>query len=301
MPSRREIREAVVQFLYCADLEDGAPATDLRETFWQFVTGTGQRRLLAASLKTLEHLSQGRRDRLRDLDARASSVRALISSYPEAEPISLELNRLLTLEDRWTEALARVRRLPESDADDETAARLAKGLEDLYRIDQSLEVARRRFLQLVEDFPRLRNPLEAISSTVRRLQRVSDRVRMVEHPEQFPAQTDIAHLRQSHEELATLRREADALSDQILDHKEELDARLAAIVENFAPERVDPVDRAVMRLGTHEILAGKIPAAVAINEAIELAKRFGSTDSGRFVNGVLDKVAKTAKAEAKES
>jgi hypothetical protein len=84
MPSRREIREAVVQFLYCADLDPAAPSTELRDSFWQFVSGPGQRRHLAASLKLLEHLSQGRTERLAELETRAAAARPLISAFPEA-------------------------------------------------------------------------------------------------------------------------------------------------------------------------------------------------------------------------
>jgi N utilization substance protein B len=115
---------------------------------------------------------------------------------------------------------------------------------------------------------------------------------MVENPESFPEQTDVAHLRESRHELAELRAEADGLSDAVLANRAELDARLAAVVENFSPARVDPVDRAILRLAAHEIFTAAVSPAVAINEAIELAKRYGSSDSGRFVNGVLDKLAK---------
>jgi len=50
------------------------------------------------------------------------------------------------------------------------------------------------------------------------------------------------------------------------------------------------VDRAILRLAIHEIRQGEAPLKVIINEAIELAKRFGTTESGRFVNGVLDRI-----------
>jgi len=118
---------------------------------------------------------------------------------------------------------------------------------------------------------------------------------MVEEPEKFPEQTDLARLRDSKEEILTLRKLADDLVDAILLNKEQIDQTLAETIENFAPERVDPVDRAILRLGTYEILLASTPPKVAMNEAIELAKRFGTTDSKRFVNGVLDKIAQRAK------
>jgi N utilization substance protein B len=115
---------------------------------------------------------------------------------------------------------------------------------------------------------------------------------MVEDPEKFPEQADLARLRDSKAELRALRLRADQLVDEVLLHKEAIDEILARVVDNYAPERVDPVDRAVLRLGTCEMMFAETPPKVAINEAIELAKRFGTSDSHRFVNGVLDRVAK---------
>ena len=162
-------------------------------------------------------------------------------------------------------------------------------LEVLFKVDRDLAAARRRFIEGLEDFPALRGQLEAVAATIRRLQRISDRLRMVEEPEKFPEQADLARLRDSKAEIEALRKKADDLVDAILEKKEIIDETLATVVDNFAPERIDPVDRAILRLGTYEILHTETPRKVAINEAIELAKRFGTTDSKRFVNGVLDK------------
>jgi N utilization substance protein B len=117
---------------------------------------------------------------------------------------------------------------------------------------------------------------------------------MVEEPEKFPEQADLAKIRESKREIRELRARADQTVDRILAEKESIDRTLAGVVDNYAPERIDPVDRAILRLATHEILHAGSPSAVAINEAVELAKRFGTTDSSRFVNGVLDRIAKTA-------
>ena len=72
-----------------------------------------------------------------------------------------------------------------------------------------------------------------------------------------------------------------------------VDQKLAEVIENYSPERLDRVDRAILRLGGYEILFEEdVPAAVAINEAIELARSFGTTESPGFINGVLDRIAK---------
>ena len=86
----------------------------------------------------------------------------------------------------------------------------------------------------------------------------------------------------------------------MLAHKDAIDNKLGAVIENYAPARIDPVDRAILRLATHELLNTTTPPKVVINEAIELAKRFGTTDSKRFVNGILDKIAGLTSATASD-
>lgn len=84
-----------------------------------------------------------------------------------------------------------------------------------------------------------------------------------------------------------------ALYDGTLAHQAEIDPILTATATNWRLSRMHPADRNVLRLATYELLFDPAaqPKEVVINEAIELARRFGSADSAKFVNGVLDKVA----------
>ena len=68
----------------------------------------------------------------------------------------------------------------------------------------------------------------------------------------------------------------------------ELDALLESTAENWSLDRMAATDRNVLRLGAFEILYTDTPDRVAINEAIELAKRYGTNNSAHFVNGILD-------------
>jgi len=74
-------------------------------------------------------------------------------------------------------------------------------------------------------------------------------------------------------------------------HLLEIDERIRRYCENYNLTRISAVDRNVLRLAIYEMLyRDDIPPVVSINEAIELAKKFGGGDSGRFVNGILDRV-----------
>ncbi len=75
-----------------------------------------------------------------------------------------------------------------------------------------------------------------------------------------------------------------------------LDEIIAKYATNWLIKRMAVIDRNVLRLATFEILnLSDIPIRVSINEAVDLAKKFGDLDSGKFVNGILDKISKSEK------
>lgn len=85
--------------------------------------------------------------------------------------------------------------------------------------------------------------------------------------------------------------------DGVTDHREEIDELISSYSQGWSLERMPNVDRALIRLASWEILHNpEVPAAVAIDEAVELAKEFSTDDSGRFVNGVLGRIAEYAGA-----
>ena len=81
------------------------------------------------------------------------------------------------------------------------------------------------------------------------------------------------------------------LVNGIMEKIEKIDEIIQLNVDNFEINRLSTIDRNVLRLAIYEMCyQDDIPAAVCINEAIEISKRFGTEESGSFVNGVLDKV-----------
>lgn len=80
----------------------------------------------------------------------------------------------------------------------------------------------------------------------------------------------------------------------VREHRAEIDEAIQRVAENWRLDRMAAIDRNILRLGAFEILfEADVPAKVAINEALELAKRYSTAQSSRFVNGILDKVAHT--------
>ncbi|MBA3365194.1 MAG: transcription antitermination factor NusB [Actinobacteria bacterium] len=69
-----------------------------------------------------------------------------------------------------------------------------------------------------------------------------------------------------------------------------LDERISATAQGWTADRLGAVERNVLRIAIHELEGGSVPAEVAINEAVSLAKRYASDDAGRLVNGILGRI-----------
>ena len=83
--------------------------------------------------------------------------------------------------------------------------------------------------------------------------------------------------------------------DGVIDNKSEIDELITTFAKDWSLARMPAVDRALLRIGAWEILYNdEVPTAVAIDEAVELAKEFSTDDSGSFVHGVLARIARSS-------
>lgn len=93
------------------------------------------------------------------------------------------------------------------------------------------------------------------------------------------------------------RKYADELVGGIENHKVEIDSEISENSMNWKLSRMAAVDKNILRIAVYELkYRSDVPSKVAINEAVEIAKRFGTADSGAFVNGILDNIARRVRA-----
>ena len=83
---------------------------------------------------------------------------------------------------------------------------------------------------------------------------------------------------------------ARVLADAVVERAPELDERITAAAEGWTADRLGAVERNVLRIAIHELDDAAVPPEVAIDEAVELAKRYASDEAGRLVNGILGRI-----------
>lgn len=95
---------------------------------------------------------------------------------------------------------------------------------------------------------------------------------------------------------------AERIVSGVVEHRAEIDAMLARYTENWDVARIGSVERNAMRMAIFEMLhCADIPPVVSINEAVDVAKYFSTKESGKFVNGILDRIRSTLARPAREA
>ncbi len=90
-----------------------------------------------------------------------------------------------------------------------------------------------------------------------------------------------------------IRAFAEKLARGALEKRDAVDEQIKRVTENWELERIAAVDRNILRLAIHEMMfCDDIPPVVSINEAVDIAKKFSTKESGKFVNGILDRIRK---------
>jgi N utilization substance protein B len=94
---------------------------------------------------------------------------------------------------------------------------------------------------------------------------------------------------------------AEGLVRGVAEHRRRIDEAIEGASAHWRLDRMAKVDRNVLRIAVYELLCTDVPVKVAINEAIELGKKYGSESTGAFVNGVLDKIASALPEERRRA
>jgi N utilization substance protein B len=119
------------------------------------------------------------------------------------------------------------------------------------------------------------------------------------HPQNNPAAADAFLVRRLQQ--PPLVEFARTLVAGVRRHRADLDRQIAEVAANWTLTRMAATDRNVLRLGAFELFCTDTPDRVVLNEAIELAKRYGTAQSGPFVNGILDHLMHSRKIAAETS
>ena len=97
-------------------------------------------------------------------------------------------------------------------------------------------------------------------------------------------------IKKKQDAIATTKQQVEELGLAVLNKKAELDTKILPLIENYTEERIDSIDYSILLLGAYELTSTSTERSHVLNDLIEIAKKYTTQNSSKFVNGVLDKL-----------
>lgn len=296
MLSRNQIRQVALQYLYSVSQ---IPATEtsggMDEGIWDILMEPFYADFYKLKAKAISaHLTRDYPDKLRLFVTRAQETADKLKQDPLTLPIRDLLQDLLSKEGEFNAALLQLKKALHDDSSNEKQT-LSVACNSIQVLNTTLIQMRSRFLDTLKDFPAYQHIWSPLIAACQKLKDINIRIDCFIHPEGNPSLKEVSAAVEAGQMVEELFREARLLGEDVQKNQETLDALINATLENYSPERVNSIDRVILRLGAHELTTRKdLAAPIVISEAIRLAERFSSKDSPRFINGVLAGISKTA-------
>ncbi len=292
MISRNQIRQTALLFIYSALItpDAGTPPEGLWELLLEPFSSTYyHQRAKAVSA----HLTRDYSDKLNLFVKRCKETSEKLQDDALTQPVRDRLQDILAKEGEFNAALLQMKKDLHAAPRNERGA-LADICVEVQNLNTTLLSLRSQLLHSLKDYPACKEIWAPLTAATNKLQEIGVRVDCIIHPEGNPFLPEVLQVIESGKDVQTLKEEAETLAAQTLSHKDALNRAIDATLENYSPERVAPMDRAVLLLAANELSHAKnLPTEVIISEAIRLARRYSTAKSVKFINGVLGKLATT--------
>lgn len=290
MIPRSKVRQHALQLLYSIQEQQTAPDTFDFDAFWEISTEKDAARLVTAEAKAITHLCRNADDLDRLQNERAETALNLMDSYIETASLRENLEKLLRSCNNFTAALRQLR-FTYLHRERRGIAELRDAVADAFRNGAITAALAEGLLPVFADYPAFRSVLQPLDAVLRRRLKLLDNLAELSHPLDQPLGSEYAGLVQEAEALRDLRPEVERLVHGVLEHREEIEAKLAATVQNYEPARLDTVDACILQLGLYELLYAGLPVAIVVAEMTALANAFSGVKSARFIHGIVGAAA----------
>ena len=283
------MREAMIQFLYALRPTDALPDTPDGDVL-SLLLEPARDKSTRARARAVLHLQQGREKILEAFPGLLQNLRA-INAPEDSTGIGANLEAWHKQEENLRDFLHGLRYELNGNKD---ATRLRESMEGVGLSNRSALKASGQAVACEPSLPGLQNLHEKVLALREQLTPLAERL-VISLGDELSTIPELKSVARAEQEICRSKSSIESYYQKLHPHLDAIDQRIADAIDNYSPERLDRVDRAILRLGGYEILfAEDVPVAVAINEAIELARSFGTTESPGFINGVLDRVAQNA-------
>ncbi len=293
MISRNQIRQTALQYIYGVMM---TPSEEVGNTegLWELLLEPFSAPYYQQRAKVVcGHMTRDYSDKLNLFLKRYKETSEKLQDDALTLPVRDKLQTILTKEGDFNAALLQMKKNLHTDPRNERGT-LADICEKVQNLNTTLLHRREQLLLSLKDYPACKEIWAPLVAATNKLQEIGLRIDCIIHPEGNAFLPEALQVVESGKDIQTLKEEANKLANQTLSHKDALNKAINSTLENYSPERVSPMDRAILLMAANELSNAKtLPTEVIVSEAIRLAKRYSTAESVKFINGILGKLATT--------
>ncbi len=286
MMTKSKVRQSALILIYSVIENGGDIAAFDLDLFWNIAQEKEQERYTTAEARAIGHICRTAQDGARLLAERVDALHNATQGDLTTARLREEVERYARQFNRFSSLVTDVQ-ISLTDKRRDSAEPLARLNRDAILHARAVEGLGRDLLPRLADFPAYRAVLDPFASAVRRLARMLSLCASVETPAALAGSGEFTSLIRSAEMLASLRPAAESLALAVLARREDYDARIAARLDNYSPERLDVVDKCILYLALYELEVNGLDMPIAISEATALADAYSGSKSAPFIHGVL--------------
>ncbi len=286
MMNKSKVRQAALSLIYSVLENGGDTATFDFNLFWSIAQEKEQDHYILAEARAISHICRSAQDGSRLLASRVQAVQDAMQGDLTTARLREDVERYAQQSAVFLSALS-AQQLCMADKRRETTAQLSLCNKDVIRLAMAVEGLGRALLPTLADFPAYRAVLEPLAAVLRRQGRMLALCAAVDAPRSLEGMGEFAPLIRCADVLQELRPAAERLALAVLARREEVEARIAARLENYSPERLDVVDKSILHLALYEREVNRLEAPIVISEATALADTYSGSKSAPFIHGVL--------------
>ncbi len=291
--NKSKVRQSALLLIYSVLEHGGDLARFGLDLFWEIASEKERDHYILAEARAIGHICRAAQEGIRQLTSRANAALEMMEGDLTAARLREGVERYARQAATFASALA-AQQMCLVDKRRDTTDQLALCNRDVIRLARAVDGLGRDLLPTLADAPAYRIVLEPFAASVRRQGRMLALCASVETPASLAGSGEFTALIRCAELLRELRPAAEELALAVLARREEYDARMAACLQNYSPERLDVVDKSVLYLALYELEVNKLDMPIVVSEATALADTYSGSKSAPFIHGVLAALTRKA-------
>lgn len=291
MISKSTIRQSALAAIYAVMENGGSPENMDWELFWAIAEEKEREQLNLSIAKAIEHQCRTNAASSQLLAARSNAVFLAMEGDLTSAPLRGNLERYVRCSNEFDAALGTLHYSIKNKKRLSTE-QISGDSKDVLRLATILIATAGELTPAFADFPAYRSVLEPLEATVRRRTKIMQACALLNDPLSLAHDKQFKGLARLAQDLRDLRPAAQELATSVLEHREQLEALMAPLLQNYSADRLDVVDKCILYLALYELEVGKLDTPIVVAEATALAHAYSGGKSAPFIHGIIAAAAK---------